>query len=120
MSATEEIIDYKKYAEEIEKWLVLKGEIKYMHFVALLKSKAVPVLWQTLKDTYRYDKRLLVNSFKYLSFFEEYLRALLWNSKERSYKKLEDESFKNIMQKVVDIKSNLTVKDFSLSNLEKK
>lgn len=69
MSAKEKIIDYTEHSAEIEKWLALKGETKYLRFAELLTKNGISVEWQTLKDTYRYDKRLLVNIFKYLSFF---------------------------------------------------
>lgn len=65
MSYKDEIIDYNLHQEEINKWIMLKGEQKYMRFVALLKQNNVNVKWNTLRDTYRYDKRLLVNLFKY-------------------------------------------------------
>ena len=67
MSAKEIIIDYEEHSNEIEKWLALKGETKYMRFVTLLQTNNVSVEWEVLRDTYRYDKRLLVNLFKYFS-----------------------------------------------------
>lgn len=90
MFKKEEIIDYNEHSLEIERWVELKGEQKYLEFIKLLKDNRINVKWDVLKDTYRYDKRLLINIFKYLSFYEEFLRAQLWNSDSKnSYKSLE-------------------------------
>ncbi|MDE6441204.1 MAG: hypothetical protein K2L12_00440 [Clostridia bacterium] len=118
MSTREEIIDYEEHKEEIEKWINLKGELKYRRFLNLLKEKAVPVTWEVLKDTYRYDKRLLFNSFKYLSFFEEFLRAQLWNIGNATYETLENNYFFNIMGTVLKNKHKIDYSDFSFEFLE--
>lgn len=102
MSYKEEIIDYEDNKDEIEKWLALKGETKYMKFADLLKAHSLPLYWVSLRDIYRYDKRLLVNVFKYLSFFEEFLRAQIWNNISISYKKLEDIGFNDAMLRVAN------------------
>lgn len=102
MSYKKEIIDYEDNKDEIEKWLALKGETKYMKFADLLKAHNIPLYWVSLRDTYRYDKRLLVNVFKYLSFFEEFLRAQIWNNTSISYKKLEGIGFNDAMSKVAN------------------
>lgn len=102
MSYKEGIIDYEDNKAEIEKWLALKGETKYMKFADLLKAHSLPLYWVSIRDTYRYDKRLLVNVFKYLSFFEEFLRAQIWNNASISYKKLEGIGFNNVMSRVAD------------------
>lgn len=51
MSYKDEIIDYNLHQEEINKWIMLKGEQKYMRFVALLKQNNVNVKWNTFIDT---------------------------------------------------------------------
>ncbi|ULQ58533.1 hypothetical protein K7I13_08090 [Brucepastera parasyntrophica] len=77
MSIREEIIDYDKNKEEIEKWLFVKGEDKYAEFLKIIKECQLPTTWKNISDLYRYDKRLLVNCFEYFAFFEEYLRAII-------------------------------------------
>jgi hypothetical protein len=72
MSIKEEIIDYEQIKTKVDKWVELKGEAKYMQFVDILKAHNIPVTWQTLSDTYRYDKRLLINLFKYMSFLKSF------------------------------------------------
>ncbi len=102
MSYKEEIIDYAENKGEVDKWLALKGETKYMKFADLLKAHNVSLHWVSLRDTYRYDKRLLVNIFKYLSFFEEFLRAQIWNNTKISYIEIESISFNDTMSKVAN------------------
>ena len=120
MSYKDEIIDYNLHQEEINKWIMLKGEQKYMRFVALLKQNNVNVKWNTLRDTYRYDKRLLVNLFKYLSFFEEFLRAQIWNASSKQYKNVEEMGLKKIIDTAIELKDNIYYKNFSFDNLNAK
>lgn len=82
MSIRKRIIDYSRNEEEIEKWLRVKGEEKYSQFANMLHDIEIPLTWENISDLYRYDKRLLFNSFKYLSFFEEYARAIIVRNSE--------------------------------------
>lgn len=117
MSAKEEIIDYNLHANEIEHWIALKGETKYMRFASLLKAKGIAVEWNVLRDTYRYDKRLIVNIFKYLSFFEEFLRAQIWNVSQTSYEKLEGDFLSKAISEVVRLKEQIHYEGFSIELL---
>lgn len=117
MSAQEKIIDYYEHSDEIEKWLALKGETKYLRFAKLLTKNNIPVRWVTLKDTYRYDKRLLVNIFKYLSFFEEFLRAQIWNISKSSYQRVEDCLLREVIEEVITIKDKISYNEFSIDAL---
>ena len=118
MSAKEKIIDYSEHSEEIEKWIALKGETKYLRFTELLSKNGIPVKWETLKDTYRYDKRLLVNVFKYLSFFEEFLRAQIWNVDKADYEKVEGCFLREVINEIISIKDKINYKGFSMTTLE--
>lgn len=117
MPYKDEIIDYNLHQEEIDKWIMLKGEQKYMRFVTLLKQNNVDVKWNMLRDTYRYDKRLLVNLFKYLSFFEEFLRAQIWNASSKQYINVEKMGLKKIIDTTIELKDNIYYKNFSFDNL---
>ena len=117
MSAKETIIDYSEHSEEIEKWLALKGETKYLRFAGLLVKNEIPVRWVTLKDTYRYDKRLLVNIFKYLSFFEEFLRAQIWNINKASYQRVENCHLREVMEEIITIEDKILYREFSIAAL---
>lgn len=118
MSAKEKIIDYTEHSAEIEKWLALKGETKYLRFAELLTKNGISVEWQTLKDTYRYDKRLLVNIYKYLSFFEEFLRAQIWNINKPSYKKVEKCFLSEVIDETLTIIDKIDYIGFSIAALE--
>ena len=83
-----------------------------------VKQNGIPVKWETLKDTYRYDKRLLVNVFKYLSFFEEFLRAQIWNIDKADYKKLEKCFLLEVIDKISTIKDKINYNGFSTTALE--
>ena len=92
MNIKDKISDYGKNKDDIEKWLSVKGEDKYAVFLRMLEVKGIETTWNNVSGLYRYDKRLLFNNFRYLSFFEEYLRAILMNEKKTDYKKLHDNS----------------------------
>lgn len=117
MQAQEEIIDYDVHKEEIDKWIALKGEAKYLKFVAILKANNVPVIWSSLSETYRYDKRLLINVFKYMSFFEEFLRAQIWNVSKITYNKLESALLNDAIDKVIELKDHICFQGFFINNL---
>ena len=119
MSAKEEIIDYAAHSEEIEHWIALKGEIKYMRFASIVKNCGTDIQWEIWKDTYRYDKCLLINIFKYLSFFEEFLRAQVWNVSQVGYKKLESAFLCGAIDTVIENKNNIYYEGFSVDLLAK-
>ncbi|MDE5553283.1 MAG: hypothetical protein K2I67_01935 [Malacoplasma sp.] len=118
MAAREKIIDYNENSEEIEKWLALKGETKYLRFAELLMKNDIPIKWESLRDTYKYDKRLLVNIFKYLSFFEEFLRAQIWNINKSTYKKVEESLLREVIDEILSIKDKIDYMEFSVVSLE--
>ena len=117
MSYKEEIIDYEKYRDDIDHWISIKGEQKYMQFINLFKKNNIPVTWNELDDTCKYDKRLLVNLFKYLSFFEEFLRAQIWNYSNISYKRLEKDVLRTIITRLINLENNKNIKGFSIECL---
>lgn len=119
MSAKELINDYDAHCTEIEKWIALKGEVKYLRFVTLLSTNKITVEWCVLRDLYRYDKRLLINLFKYLSFFEEFLRAQIWNISQANYKKLENSYLADAIDEIIKNKNLITTVGFSIDTLEK-
>ena len=85
----DKISDYEENRDEIEKWLSVKGEGKYSVFLNILENKKIKTTWDNVSGLYRYDKRLQINNFKYLSFFEEYCRAWLIREHEASYDDIE-------------------------------
>lgn len=117
MQAQEVIKDYTEHKEEIDKWIALKGEAKYLEFVAFLELNNVPIVWNSLSNTYRYDKRLLINIFKYMSFFEEFLRAQIWNVSKITYKKLESALLNDAIDKLIEMKDQICFQGFSINSL---
>lgn len=107
------IIDYSENKTEVDKWIGLKGEQKYLQFAEILRRHNISITWQAISGLYRYDKRLLINIFKYLSFFEEFLRAQVWNTSMFGYKKLEDWYLNDAIDKVIELKSQIVFPGFS-------
>lgn len=106
MDIRNRITDYHQNIDEIEKWLKIKGETKYSQFADILDSWNEPVLWERLSNLYRYDKRLLVNIFRYMSFYEEFLRAIIWNNcPQKTYEDLKNKYLKDVIIEVLKIDS---------------
>lgn len=118
MLIEEEIVDYQEHKQEIDKWISLKGEKKYLEFIKVLKDQGIEITWKKLDDTFRYDKRLLINLFKYLSFFEDYLRAIVWNYSNKTYKKIEGSYLKEVIEEVLSIADSLDIKGFDINKLK--
>lgn len=119
----ERIVDYPAYEEEIEKWLRVKGDEKYSQFADMLEKKNIEVTWSRISDLYRYDKRLLINNFRYVSFFEEYLRAILMNNSDdclSKYDDLEERYFPELMQKVAELNKEILCRYFDNTDLSDK
>lgn len=87
MFLEDEIIDYKKNEESIVHWTTLKGDFRYKKIIEFLKNKNIPLTWDNITNYIRYDKRLLINSFKYIIFLEEFFKSIVCNSKKYSYNK---------------------------------
>ena len=118
MQIEKEIIDYQDHKKEIDKWVSLKGEKKYLEFIKMFKEKDITITWKKLDDTFRYDKRLLINLFKYLSFFEDYLRAIVWNYSSLTYKKLEKSFLIDVIEEAINTIGTLSIKGFDLELLK--
>ncbi len=42
------IVNYEEYKQEIEKWLIVKGERKYLEFVKILQERNIEVSWKNI------------------------------------------------------------------------
>ena len=105
MEIENRIIDYKSNQVEIEKWALLKGEQKYLQFIEILEKKGIPCTWKNVDDLVRYDKRLLINLFKYMSAFEDVIRAVAWNKLNLEYKELEESLIWQTIDKLATVGS---------------
>ena len=117
MKIESEIIDYKKHKKEVDKWVNVKGEIKYLEFVKILKNKNIDCTWKNVSHLYKYDKRLQINLFKYMSFFEEYIRAKLWNS--GNFEQYEDLNKKYMNELIDDLCDDKKLLQHNFNNINK-
>ncbi len=100
MNIRDLFVDYEENKEEIEKWLSVKGESKYLLYLKMIEELKIKTSWENVSHLYKYDKRLLFNLFKYISFFEEYLRVILVNELNLNLKKLERKCFGSLVREL--------------------
>lgn len=81
MSIENQIVDYKDNVEDIEHWVTLKGEFRYEAIIAFLKEKGIECTWKNITNYIKYDKRILINSFKYLVVLEEMYKSFIYRDK---------------------------------------
>lgn len=77
MFLEDEIIDYEDNKQDIEHWVTLKGEYRYKSIIEFLKSKNIECNWKNITYYIKYDKRILINSFKYIVFLEEMYKSFI-------------------------------------------
>ncbi len=77
MFLEDEIIDYEDNKQDIEHWVTLKGEYRYKSIIGFLKSKNIECNWKNITYYIKYDKRILINSFKYIVFLEEMYKSFI-------------------------------------------
>ena len=73
----EKIIDYKEHEQEILHWVNLKGEYRYLTIIEFIKKKNIECTWNNVTYYIKYDKRILINSFKYIVFLEELYKSFI-------------------------------------------
>ena len=71
MKLENEIIDYDENKKDILHWTKLKGEYRYFSIIEFLKGKNIKCTWNNVTNYIKYDKRILINSFKYIVFIEK-------------------------------------------------
>jgi hypothetical protein len=62
----EKINDYKEFEQEIIHWVNIKGEYRYNVIIEFLKKVKIDCSWKNITNYVKYDKRILINSFKYI------------------------------------------------------
>ena len=77
-----EIIDYNQHKQEIYHWVNLKGEYRYQAVIDFLKKKNIMCSWDNVTYYIKYDKRILINSFKYIVFLEELYKSFIKQNKD--------------------------------------
>lgn len=117
-----EIINYKENKEEILHWVLLKGEYRYNAIIEFLKRKKIERTWENITYYIKYDKRILINSFKYLAFLEELYKSFIKENKTINQKKLLRLEFSESLDEYLSIgnDANYDGIDLQLLNKEKK
>ncbi len=82
------IVDYNLNEADIKHWVELKGEFRYLVIIDVMKEKGIPTTWENVTNCVKYDKRLLINIFKYIVFLEEYYKSKLFEIKKIEKDKL--------------------------------
>lgn len=77
MHLEDKIIDYQENKKDIEHWVCLKGEYRYHFIIDFLTSKNIECTWKNITYYTKYDKRILINSFKYIVFLEEMYKSFV-------------------------------------------
>ena len=78
MSLEDKIVDYQSNKSDIEHWVSLKGEYRYQDIITFIESKGIECNWENITYYIKYDKRILINSFKYIVFLEEMYKSFIF------------------------------------------
>ena len=120
MSLQNEIIDYKDNIDDIEHWTLLKGNYRYERIIAFMQSKKIPCTWENVTNYIKYDKRILINSFKYLVFLEEFYKSVLSRMLSLPENKIINAGFTDTLNQfsLLDDKVNFENMDLDLLSTE--
>ena len=101
MLLEKEIIDYKANRKDIEHWVYLKGKYRYNSIIRFLKEDNIDCTWKNVTNYIKYDKRLLITSFKYIVFLEEMYKAAITRKEHKST--IINMGFRRAYEKYIDI-----------------
>ena len=82
MSLERKIIDYNQNKDDILHWVNLKGEYRYLEIIQFLSEQNIEPTWANVTRYIKYDKRILINAFKYIIFLEELYKSFIMKYKE--------------------------------------
>ena len=112
-----EIIDYKQHEKEIYHWVNLKGEYRYQAIIDFLKKKNIICSWNNVTYYIKYDKRILINSFKYIVFLEELYKSFIKQNKDVKQSKLLRYEFRKALDEYLSIGDKANYDDINLELL---
>ena len=117
-----EIVDYAENKNDIQHWVKLKGEFRYEKIIDFLKSKDIECTWGNVTNYIRYDKRILINSFKYIVFLEEFYKSLICEYKKVEQNNLIIYDFKKSLKEYLSLgnKANYDGIDLEMLKTSKK
>ena len=110
----EKIIDYKDHEQEILHWVNLKGEYRYLTIIEFLKKKNIECTWNNVTYYIKYDKRILINSFKYIVFLEELYKSFIKKHKTINQGKLLRFEFGRALEEYLSIGDAANYDDIDL------
>ena len=97
------IIDYKDNESDILHWVQLKGEYRYHSIIDFLYKEGIECSWKNITNYIKYDKRLLINSFKYIVFLEELFKSFVIQYLEIKQSIVIKYSFSTVLDKYLSI-----------------
>ena len=115
MSLENKIIDYKDNVSDIEHWVALKGEFRYESIINFLNENKIECTWSNVTYYIKYDKRLLINSFKYIVFLEEMYKSFIY--KYGGGKNIKNKNFQEAYIEFLSLGDVAAFDDVSLSNM---
>ncbi len=118
MSLENIIIDYTENEADIRHWVLLKGEFRYNMVIDFLINNNIPCTWKNITNYVRYDKRILINSFKYIVFLEEFYKSFVCNRKNYSYSKVRDFGFRRILDEYLALNCDKTYDGINVNALQ--
>ncbi len=98
-----EIIDYKEHIDDISHWSTLKGDFRYLTIIYFMKSKNIECTWENVTYYIKYDKRLLINSFKYIVFLEELYKSFIMKNKSVKQGQLNRYGFSRALEEYLSL-----------------
>lgn len=119
MLLEKEIIDYENNKNDIIHWTTLKGEHRYLMIIDFLKSKNIECTWSNVTYYIKYDKRLLINSFKYIVFLEELYKSFIMNNKKIKISELNKYGFRKSLDEYLSLDNNAKYDGIDLELLKK-
>ncbi len=112
-----EIIDYKQHEQEICYWINLKGEYRYQAIIDFMKKNDIKCSWNNVTYYIKYDKRILINSFKYIVFLEELYKSFVKQNKNVKQSELLRYGFKKALDEYLSIGDKANFDDIDLKLL---
>lgn len=111
------IVDYKQHEKEILHWVNLKGEYRYQAIIDFLKEKDIICSWNNVTYYIKYDKRILINSFKYIVFLEELYKSFIKQNKDVKQSTLLNYEFRKALDEYLSIGNKANYDDINLELL---
>ena len=119
MSLENKITDYEKHKADIQHWFLLKGEYRYFKIIEFLEKEQIECSWENVTNYVKYDKRLLINSFKYLVFIEELFKSFINKFLDKPFEEVVEFGFRQSVDQFLSIGEKANYDDIDLKVLKK-